>query len=313
MFETIYGNEYPKQLVKSMIMKNKVIHSIILTGENGIGKLTFAKEIALQLAYHHQQNKDIKNCVDIKIINGNTTNYISINDIREINNTLNVAPHEGQKKVYIISNCDKMTIQAQNALLKSLEEPSPTTTFILTTSNTHKLLKTIISRAMIINMEKLPSEEAIKILSKEYPQNKLSDIIKYVKIFQGNIGLIKNIIKYQETHSIIDECESLLLNILKYKEFDSMVVLFKHHKDKSYFMFFLEIFKIYFKNILTKSLVNDSISDITQNYYLTKISFLDLESKAYIVDIIDQALDYISANVNLSLIITWLNINLLKA
>ena len=139
MFEKIYGNELQKTIISSMIKKDKLVHTIILAGDKGLGKLTFAKEIAKQVAYANNLNKNIENCVDINIIDGNIYGSIAINNIRDIKSKINIVPHEGIRKVQIIANSEKMTIAAQNAILKSLEEPSQSTIFILTTSNICKL------------------------------------------------------------------------------------------------------------------------------------------------------------------------------
>lgn len=308
MFETIYGNNYPKKLIESMINQNRLIHTIILSGENGLGKLTFAKEIAREILYHWSQNKFVKNCLDINIIDGNKLGSIVINNIREIKNNFNVTPHEGEKKVQIIANCDKMTVAAQNALLKSLEEPSKSTIFILTTSNIHKLLDTILSRAMIINIQKIPDDEIEKILLNKYPQIKTSDIIRYTKILGGNLGLITSILESKEKENILNLCEDFLFYIITHNQFETIKILSKYKTNKSDFTLFLELFKIYFEKVLKIYLSKNTLTDIIKNH--DPQYFSSLEDKLYIFDIINKSLNYISSNVNLGLLLTWLNINI---
>lgn len=310
MFDNIYGNDYPKKLIGSIIEKNRLVHAIILYGESGSGKLTFAKSIAEKIVYNQQHVKNIKNCVDINIIDGNDTGSILIDNIREIKNNISTTPHEGEKKVQIIANCDKMTIQAQNALLKSLEEPSNTTVFILTVSNNQKLLDTILSRGIIVNMEPISEKEIIKILSKQYKNTNLRTIIRTAKVSNGNLGLCKKILDMPPDKNILDLCEKLFFYILTLNEYEIMAILSKYEKDKLGLIFLLEILKLFLGKVLKMYLAGNNLSEIInciENQYLIS----EFRNKIYIFDIIDKSLEYILANVNIKLILTWLNSNLI--
>lgn len=306
MFEKIYSNENQKKLIESMIKNNRVPHTIILTGKKGLGKLTFAKEIAGQLV----NKKNINNCVDIDILDANLSGSILISNIREIKNKINILPHEASKKVQIIANCDNMTVAAQNALLKSLEEPPLSTFFILTVTNINSLLDTILSRATIINMKPVSKNDAVKILSKEYPKINISNIIRYVKIFGGNIGLIKSILDNSSKvkENLVDSFENLLFYIITNNEFEVLKIFSKYKNNKIEFKYFLELFKIYFEKILKIYLTKQNISEVLINHHSEY--FFGLETKIYISDLISKALEYLDSNINTNLFLTWFNINL---
>ncbi len=310
MFNNIYGNYYPKKLIESLIKKDRIVHTIIINGENGLGKLTFAKNIASQIVYNQPYTQNINNYIDINIINGNDTGSILINNIREIKNSINNTPHEGKKKVQIIANCDKMTIQAQNALLKSLEEPSSTTVFILTVSNKQKLLGTILSRGIIINMEPIPENQIITILSEQYKTADLQTIIRVAKISSGNLGLCKKILSTPANKNILDICEKLLFYILTSNEYEIMIILSKYEKDKLGLIFLLELFKLFFCKVLKMYLTGNNLNNIIINYSENKHLIPELKNKTYVLDLIDESLNYTLANVNIKLILAWLNINL---
>ena len=310
MFEKIYGNELQKTIISSMIKKDKLVHTIILTGDKGLGKLTFAKEIAKQVAYANNLNKNIENCVDINIIDGNIYGSIAINNIRDIKSKINIVPHEGIRKIQIIANSEKMTIAAQNAILKSLEEPSQSTIFILTTSNICKLLATIKSRAIVINMSELSEPEAIKILSSRSSINQISNITLLVKIFGGNIGLVESLLSSISEHSdVIKNCEDLLFSITSGSRYRIMNILSQYQNSAS-LSSFLEIFKIYFEKILKTHLTKKNLDELLINHSSENFSFL--EKYIYISDLINKTIEYMESNVNFNLLVTWLNSNLIK-
>ena len=321
LFDGICGNEFAKKMLSSMICHNQLVHTILLSGEEGLGKRTFAKEIAKQIVWQNASQdfvqKSIENCVDVNIIDGNISGTIVIGSIRELKEKINVAPHEAEKKVQIIANCDKMTIAAQNALLKSLEEPSETTVFILTASNKHKLLDTILSRAVIVEMEKVSDQEAIDFLVNKYLavsdfEAKKQDITELVKIFGGNLGLIQTVLEsenFENSENYYDRLEKFLLGIVSNSQYDVMKILSEYKSNKTDLVNFLELFKIYFYKILKVCLKNQGENQ--NNNYIQKF-FLNSkpEEYLYIFDVINKATDYLSSNLNLNLTLTWLNINL---
>ena len=101
---------------------------------------------------------------------GSRPTAISIDDIRELQERLGFLPYEGKRKAVLITGAEAMTTEAANAFLKILEEPSPTTNFILTTDRPNALLSTILSRCQKVRFDLLPPEEVIGALVKNHGQ-----------------------------------------------------------------------------------------------------------------------------------------------
>ena len=161
---------------------------------------------------------------------------------------------------------------------------------------------------MIINIQKIPDDEIEKILLDKYPQIKTSDIIRYTKILGGNLGLITSILESKEKENILNLCEDFLFYIITHNQFETIKILSKYKTNKSDFTLFLELFKIYFEKVLKIYLSKNTLTDIIKNH--DPQYFSSLEDKLYIFDIINKSLNYISSNVNLGLLLTWLNINI---
>lgn len=101
---------------------------------------------------------------------GNRPVAITIDDIREVQERLEFLPYEGKHKAVLIAGVEAMTIEAANAFLKILEEPSPTTNFILTTDRPNALLPTILSRCQKIRFDRLSRDEVTDTLVEKYGQ-----------------------------------------------------------------------------------------------------------------------------------------------
>ena len=185
IFENIVGNEKNKQLLKKIINTNNVAHSYMFVGQDSVGKFLFAKEFAkaiLCISKEKMCNKcksciefDTNNNPDFSIIEPDG-NSIRIDQIRELTKKVYEKPVVSDKKVYIINESQVMTKEAQNSLLKTLEEPPEYVTIILVTSNENTFLPTIKSRCTKIVFNKLTKEELTNVLEKEYNYSNISEI-----------------------------------------------------------------------------------------------------------------------------------------
>lgn len=174
-FNNIIGNERLKEYFSERIISNNFPHAIILEGAYGSGKRSFATALA-QACLCQEMDKPCgvcKNCrqikdgvaPDVKIISlPEDKATISVDAVRFIKNDVLSVPCEGDYKFYIVSDAEKMTVQAQNALLKILEEPPSFVVFILLCENANLLLSTIRSRAPVFRMQKFTCEELSDIL-----------------------------------------------------------------------------------------------------------------------------------------------------
>ena len=217
MFDNILGNEKNKKILEKSIELNKISHSYIFWGIDGVGKKAIGKQFAktiLCLQNHNNECKcksciefDSNNNPDFKLIESNE-GKIKIEQIREMQRKIAEKPIISNKKVYIIDNADTMTTEAQNCLLKTLEEPPEYITIILICSNEDNLLSTIKSRCTRIYFEPIKEKELKKYLELKFPNQPISENI--TSLAQGSIG---KAIKLNERKDIYENIEKILLNM----------------------------------------------------------------------------------------------------
>ena len=159
-FNNIIGNEKIKSYLQEFINNKAISHSYLFSGQDGIGKKLFAREFA-KMILCLSDNKPCNSCSScIKFDSNNNPDFlqiepdgnsIKISQIREMQKNVYEKPILSNKKVFIIDESEKMTEEAQNSLLKTLEEPPEYMVIILISSNENKLLNTIKSRCLKIN------------------------------------------------------------------------------------------------------------------------------------------------------------------
>ena len=217
----IKGNIKNRRELERIVQNNTVLHSYLFLGENGIGKKEIAREFAKQiLCLTHKNECDCKSCIcfetdnhpDFQLINdeGDT---IKISTIREMIATVYEKPILSDKKIYIINDADKMTKEAQNSLLKTLEEPPEYTIIILIASNTDMLLNTIKSRCIKILFSNLSDEEIL-----EYFERNHEDISKTMVSTFG--GSIERAINLKDKIEIYEKIKNVFENIEQLKELE---------------------------------------------------------------------------------------------
>ena len=228
MFESILGNEKSKQILQKSMQNNTISHSYMFIGIEGIGKKIIAKEFAkiILCLKRNEKNAKINNidskhctcksCVEFKTNNNPDFsiiepdgNSIKIEQIRELQKRIQEKPIISNSKVYIINNADMMTKEAQNCLLKTLEEPPEYAIIILIGSNENLFLTTIKSRCMILHFEQISNTNIKKYLQTELGISNLDD--EMLDIFQGSIGkaieLKDKKEEYQKIITLIDNLE----------------------------------------------------------------------------------------------------------
>jgi len=172
MFDSILGHDNVKKQLKSDLEGAKVSHAYLFSGIEGIGKKTLAIEFAKTLL----STEHLDACVDYKYIEKlPDKKEIIVEQVRnKIVNDVYVAPATGNYKVYIVNDAHLLNAAAQNALLKTLEEPPKYVVIILVTNNEKALLTTVLSRVKKINFNKL-SDKHIEVLLKEKHNLEISE------------------------------------------------------------------------------------------------------------------------------------------
>lgn len=199
-FSGFYGNQIAKNRLAALAAAGRFPHALILEGPAGCGKRTLAKIIAQTMLCSSTEEKpcgECENCKkaaanshpDLFVVSGGTgPRSFHIESIRRIREDAFVVPNEGAVKVYILENAGTMTEQAQNALLKVLEEPPAYVRFIMTCESSSQLLGTILSRAPVIPLENLPQEMAAQALCEIMPEVTLEQAKMESALWDGNLG-----------------------------------------------------------------------------------------------------------------------------
>lgn len=221
MFESILGNDSIKTMLKQAINHNKVSHSYLMIGISGIGKKMIATEFAKAILCMEEGEicNHCKSCIEFNSNNNPDFlsiepegNSIKIEQIRELQKKMQEKPIISNKKVYIIDNADSMTKEAQNCLLKTLEEPPEFATIILIGSNENEFLATIKSRCMILHFNPIEDTYIRMYLKEQYQIDNISQ--NMLDMFQGSIGKAITLKDKQEQYLQLES----LINNLKQKD-----------------------------------------------------------------------------------------------
>lgn len=257
MFNNILGNDKIKELLINSVKLNRTSHSYLFIGTEGIGKKLIAREFAKMILCINENKycNKCKSCVefdtdnnpDFKIIEPDG-NSLKIEQIRDFQSKIAEKPIISNRKVYIINDSDKMTQEAQNCLLKTLEEPPEYVTIILIGSNENAFLSTIKSRCMILHFDKISNENIKKYLEENYQTEINSQIM--IDAFQGSIG---KAIQLKEKQEDYEKIEQIIYNLEK-KDivdiFNMSEILYKS-KDEKFDI--LDYMNIVFINLSKKS------------------------------------------------------------
>lgn len=216
MFSTLIGNDEAKETFRRLLSSGRLPGSLLFTGEAGVGKKLFALELAKALNCRNRHGVEAcDECSSCKRISRSTfppfgdddedkarlvwsehadvamvrpyKQIIRVGPIRELEREANFRPFEGAARIFIIEDADYMNDQAANALLKTLEEPEPTTHLILTTTNPTALPATIRSRCQTIQFAPIAADQIEKFLIEQKAVDK-KDAQLLARTSRGSLG-----------------------------------------------------------------------------------------------------------------------------
>ena len=212
MFENVIGNDKIKTMLINAVKQNTVSNSYLFVGIEGIGKKLIGTEFAKMLLCTSEEKycDNCKSCIEFNTNNNPDFliiepdgNSIKIEQIRYLQKKIQEKPIISEKKVYIINDANLMTVEAQNCLLKTLEEPPEYATIILIGNNENSFLQTIKSRCIIIHFKALENEEIKRFLEGKYSLQNISDSI--IDTYQGSIGKAILLKDKQDEYGIIQD------------------------------------------------------------------------------------------------------------
>ena len=315
-FVDIVGQEQLKEHLENALTTNKVSHAYIINGERSAGKEFIAKTFAMALQCENRQGiepcQECHSCrqalsgnhPDIIFITHEKPNTISVDDIRsQINGDVAIKPYSSPRKIYIMNEGEKMTVQAQNALLKTLEEPPEYAVILILTTNANSLLPTILSRCVVLNMKPVRDEQIKRFLmeSMEVPSYKADICTAFAR---GNVGKARMLAKSEEFDKVKDEAITLLKYIGEMEINEIVAAIKKINEYKFDVNDYLDILSIWYRDVLMFKATYDVNNLIFREeiQYIRKVADKSTyEGIEEIIDALEKSKQRLTANVNFDL------------
>lgn len=319
-FKDVVGHGDIIEYIQNAVKMDKVSHAYILNGPKGSGKKMlanlFAKTLQCECGEAEPCGKckscrqaDGENQPDIIRVRHEKPNTISVDDIREqINNDILIKPYSSKYKVYIIPNADKLTVQAQNALLKTIEEPPAYAVIFLLTENAEVLLPTIRSRCVMLKLRNIKDKLIKKYLMEELqiPDYKADICTAFA---QGSMGRAIMLATSEHFNEIKEEAIQLLKYINEMEMYEIVGAIKNISNYKLEITDYLDILMIWYRDILfykaTKD-VDGIVFGEQLKYIKERASKSSYEGLEKIIESIEKAKVRLRANVNFDLVMELL-------
>lgn len=314
-FADIIGQDQLKEHIQNAITSNKVSHAYIINGERNAGKEFIARIFAMTLQCEKGGTDPCNEChsckqalshnhPDIVYISHEKPNTIGVEDIRgQINNDIGIKPYSSPRKIYIMNEGEKMTPQAQNALLKTLEEPPEYAVILILTDNVEALLPTVISRCVVLNMKPVSDNLVKKYLMEELsvPDYKANICVSFAR---GNIGKAKLLASSEEFEKVKDEAITLVKYINDMEINEIVKAIKKIMEYKLDVNDYLDILTVWYRDVLLFKATKDMNSLVFKQEIQQIRRVADrstYEGIETIVSALQQAKRRLEANVNFDL------------
>lgn len=311
-YSDIIGHEDIVKYFKSSIELGKVSHAYILNGEKGAGKKTLAAVVAKSLQCEKGEPDpcgQCKSCLqaesgnqpDIIWVNHEKPNVITVDEIRtQIINDISLKPYSSRYKIYIVQDAQMMNPPAQNALLKTLEEPPEYGIIILLTSNVDKILPTIISRCLVLNFKPIQQLDIIEYLMENLEVD--SGKAKFCADFaQGNLGKAVRLAISPDYNELKEDSIRLLSNIQDMDIDDIIRAVKNMGKYKLDITDYIDIMTMWFRDILMVKISNSPNKSIFKDEYSVmkkQASRISYEGIELVLEAMEKLKIRLEANVN---------------
>lgn len=319
-FKDVVGHKDIINYIRSAVTENRVSHAYILNGERGAGKKMLASLFAMTLLCEKQGPEPCNEChscrqansgnhPDIIRVTHEKPNTISVDDIRrQVNDDIQIKPYQGPWKIYIIAEADLMTVQAQNALLKTIEEPPAYAVIFLLTENAEALLPTITSRCVMLKLRNIKDTLIRKYLMEQLhvPDYRADMCTAFA---QGNMGRAIMLANSEHFNEIREEAVQLLkyINEMDISEISKAVKRITAYKLE--ITDYLDIIMIWYRDVLLykatkevdKVVFRDQIDAIRERAKKSSYEGIEL-----ILESLEKAKTRLKANVNFDLVMELL-------
>ena len=314
-FNNVIGHEEIIRHLKNAISTGKVSHSYIFTGEPGAGKKLLAGTFAMTLQCEAGGTEPCQKCdsckkaigknhPDIIMVNHEKPGTISIDEIREqVVQDVSIKPYCSPYKIYIIADAEMMTVQAQNALLKTIEEPPEYAVILLLTGNIDELLPTIQSRCVRLDLKVVDDGLVKKYLMEHLHVPDYQAEID-ASFAQGSIGKAKAAATSQEFADMTQNALKILkyANTMEVYELSETIKSFSNEKQN--IDDYLDIFQFWFRDVLMFKATREIDNLVFKqeiNFIKEQASQRSYENLEKILDALQKTKVRLRANVNFEL------------
>ena len=300
----IIGHKNIIDSINNRKLNDSFSHANLIVGNDGIGKSIIARYISNQII----KVRDNAESVDIVKYYPSSSSF-GVDDVRNIINEVGKKPYEGDKKVLILYKCDKLTTQAQNALLKTIEEPPKGVYLILLSDSLETILDTIKSRCQIYKLTPLTKEDILIYIKDKYTDLTSEDEKAALAYSAGIPGKVDRFIDDKNLKNLRDICIELFEDILKREQ--GLVLkygeLLKNLKDDKIEL--LNILLSYIRDIMIFKELNNSelIVNFDKVYKIKDISRgMSYKKLNSMLEYITEARINLNSNTNYSMTISVL-------
>ena len=304
-FEKIKGQNFAKKYLTNSIKSNMVSHAYMFEGPNGIGKNAMARELAAILL----EMENLFNSPDYIEIKPDG-NSIKIAQIRKLQSDILVKPYKSYK-IYVIDEAQKMTVEAQNALLKTLEEPPKYAIIILITDNKESLLDTIKSRCEIIKFTPIPMQEVASYLTMNGIDSKRASLL--ANFSRGSMKKAIELSESEEFHLMREEVQKYVETFLNGNLIEIMDIQSSIEKYKDQITNVLDLLINYFRDIMMvkENVDNSMIINLDRLIFVKNMSNKTTYSQlSKIIDIIEETKNKLRSNCNFNISIQVMTLNI---
>lgn len=319
-FAKIIGHDQIIEHLQNAISSKKVSHAYILNGPKDSGKMMIAEAFAMALQCEKQGIEGCMEChsckqamsmnqPDIIHVTHEKPNTISVDDIRkQVKEDVDIKPYASPYKIYIVDEAEKMNVQAQNALLKTIEEPPAYVVILLLTTNADSFLPTISSRCITLNLKVVPDEEIKKYLMEVYQiPDYQADVC--TAFAQGNVGKAVKLASSESFNDIKNAALQLIRRLRDIDLYEMMEAVKQIGEYKLEINDYFDIMMIWYRDVLLYKatadvnhlIFKDEIYDIKNS--ASKSSYEGIEN---ILEALEKAKTRLNANVNFDLVIELL-------
>lgn len=319
-FSKILGHENIIGYFKNAITMEKVTHAYILNGEEKSGKMMLAEAFAMALQCEQGGSTPCNIChsckqalghnqPDIIYVTHEKPNTIGVEDIRkQINDDIVLKPYSSKFKIYIVDEAEKMNIQAQNALLKTMEEPPGYAVILLLTTNADSFLPTILSRCVRLDLKAVPDAMIRKFLMEEkgIPSYQADVCVAFA---QGNVGKAIALASSDNFNEMKNSALQLIKRLNDIDLYEMMQAVKQITEYKLEISDYFDLMMIWYRDVLLYKATADANRLIFQEeiYSIKKASsHSSYEGIENILKALEKAKVRLKANVNFELLIELL-------